>query len=334
VAGWANASTGATAGLCGHNYSSSGMGVRGIEHATGGTNYGVYGESASTSGRGLYGRATNTTGIAFGAYGQSDSTSGIGVYGYASASSGDTYGVYGVANPTGTGSVTAGAYGRSLSDDGFGVAGHNYWGGVGVGAWSFGGNLIEAYAGDYPYGTLRFYVDSSGTVHAVGYQYVAQSLDQAGNQYHTLSGMASPEAWYEDFGSATLAGGQAAVTLEPVFASLVNLETGYHVYVTPLCDEAVVLFVSEKSAKGFTVEGVTLDSKPSQCAFDYRIVAKPLGSEEVRLEVVTLPETVEVEREAEPLPPELPEQPQLPKLEPGQRQPVDGVGLEVGGSDE
>ena len=44
------------------------------------------------------------------------------------------------------------------------MAGHNYYGDVGVGAWSYFGNLIEAYSGDYPGGTLRFYVDQAGNI--------------------------------------------------------------------------------------------------------------------------------------------------------------------------
>jgi hypothetical protein len=35
---------------------------------------------------------------------------------------------------------------------------------------------------------------------------------------------------------------------------------------------------------GFTVKGVGLDGKPSACEFDYRVVAKRLGYEDVRLE--------------------------------------------------
>ena len=65
---------------------------------------------------------------------------------------------------------TYGVYGRSHGQDGesFGVAGHHYWSGVGVGAWSWSGNLIEAYDGDYPGGSLRFYVDQNGNVYLDG----------------------------------------------------------------------------------------------------------------------------------------------------------------------
>jgi hypothetical protein len=45
----------------------------------------------------------------------------------------------------------------------------------------------------------------------------------------------------------------------------------------------VLLYVSQKTADGFTVRGVELDSAPSSCAFDYRVVAKRLGYESIRL---------------------------------------------------
>jgi len=74
----------------------------------------------------------------------------------------------------------------------------------------------------------------------------------------------------------------------------------YHVYLTPLCQEAVLLFVTDKGAAGFTVQGVTLDGKASACGFDYRIVAKQRGYETVRLEEVEIPAPVAVEKEKEP----------------------------------
>ncbi|MFQ5596010.1 MAG: hypothetical protein ACE5HA_17855, partial [Anaerolineae bacterium] len=43
-------------------------------------------------------------------------------------------------------------------------------------------------------------------------------------------------------------------------------------------------FVTAKSVTGFTVRGVTLEGQPARCGVDYRIVAKRLGYENVRLE--------------------------------------------------
>jgi hypothetical protein len=61
----------------------------------------------------------------------------------------------------------------------------------------------------------------------------------------------------------------------------------YHVFVTPLCQEPVLLYVTAKRATGFTVRGGTLDGQPAECAFDYRVAAKRLGYEDVRLEEAT-----------------------------------------------
>ena len=66
---------------------------------------------------------------------------------------------------------------------------------------------------------------------------------------------------------------------------------------TPLCEEPVLLFVTDKNVDGFTVQGVTLDGQATQCAFDYRIVAKRLGYEELRNETLDIPAPVEVGRD-------------------------------------
>ena len=105
----------------------------------------------------------------------------------------------------------------------------------------------------------------------------------------TLYAIESPENWFEDFGTARLINGNATVTLESIFAQTVNLQESYHVFLTPICDEAVLLFVTDKDATGFTVQGVTLSGEQSSCAFDYRIVAKRLGYENRRLESADMP---------------------------------------------
>ena len=101
-----------------------------------------------------------------------------------------------------------------------------------------------------------------------------------------LYAIESPGVWFEDFGSASLVAGEARVAFEPIFAETVNLDANYHVFLTPLGEEPVLLFVTAKSATGFTVRGVTLDGQPAECAFDYRIVAKRQGYEDVRMEQV------------------------------------------------
>jgi len=94
--------------------------------------------------------------------GQTGSLRKGGVYGYSSGN--ESYGVYGRADG---------------SAESYGVAAHHYWNGVGLGVWSFGGDLIHAYDGDTPSTSgIRFKLDNSGnlatsgTVRADNYLYL------------------------------------------------------------------------------------------------------------------------------------------------------------------
>ncbi len=127
-----------------------------------------------------------------------------------------------------------------------------------------------------------FTVSEAGNMWAAGPKSALVETTHHGQRL--LYAVESPEIWFEDLGSGLLMDGEATVAFDPVFAETVNLEKDYHVFVTPLCQEPALLFVTAKSAAGFTVRGVTLNGKPSQCGFDYRVVAKRLGYEDVRLE--------------------------------------------------
>lgn len=190
--------------------------------------------------------------------------------------------------------------GQTYSDFGYGVAGWSYNYGVGVGAWSWGGNLIEAHAGDFLTQNLRFYVDQAGNVHYTGTTMpIAQVPSPTGEKssYVSLYGISAAEAWYEDLGSANLLNGKVTIVIDTLFAKTVSLSDEYQVQVTATCGEPVLLFVSEKTDKSFTVQGVSLDGKASNCGFDYRISAKPLGLEGLRLEAIEIPEPTTVERD-------------------------------------
>lgn len=65
-----------------------------------------------------------------------------------------------------------------------------------------------------------------------------------------------------------------------------------------MCSELIVLAVTGKGPDSFTVQGATLDGKPSTCAFDYRIVARQRGHEGRRLEKIDIPEPVEAQSES------------------------------------
>jgi hypothetical protein len=228
----------------------------------GGTFYGYNGVSGEA------GAVGNV--YAYGVKGQAGTSNARGVYGFANAGGGTTVGVLG----------------RSQSVDGFGLAGENYYSGVGLGVWTSSGNLIEAYDGIFPGGDLRFYLTNDGHVYADGgfSPFSAVNNIQTGETEHrTLHAISSPEVWFEDFGNAQLADGKAVVTIEPVFAQTVNLDA-YHVFLTPLGD--CPLYVAEKTPAAFAVGA--MGGQTCNIAFDYRIVAKRLGYEEVRLETVTL----------------------------------------------
>jgi len=87
--------------------------------------------------------------------------------------------------------------------------------------------------------------------------------------------------WIEDFGTAELVDGQTTVTMEPVFAQMVSL-AAYQVFLTPLGD--CPLYVAAKAPESFTVKA--MGGQKCAIAFDFRVVAKRLGSEGARLEPV------------------------------------------------
>jgi hypothetical protein len=90
----------------------------------------------------------------------------------------------------------------------------------------------------------------------------------------------SAENWFEDAGTAQLVNGAGRVNLESVFGQTVNTSVDYHVFLTPDGD-CKGLYVSAKTASGFEVR--ELSGGTSSVAFEYRIMAKRVGYENVRL---------------------------------------------------
>lgn len=128
---------------------------------------------------------------------------------------------------------------------------------------------------------LVYTVDESGNTVATGTKSAMVHTDTHGDRL--VYATESPEVWLEDVGASHLLGGMVKVAFESVFAQTINPEVPYHVFVTPTADQPVVLFVAEKTTRGFTVKGVGLDGQPVNCAFDYRIIAKRRGHENTRL---------------------------------------------------
>ncbi len=290
IAGYANAASGLAWGVYGQSNSTEGTAVRGHAIAASGLAWGVYGQSNSTEGTAVRGHAIAASGATYGVYGRVDSSAGVAVYGYnSSASSGiAVYGLgpnavvgdsstpnYGAVvgrnlATTGTGS---GVYGSSASTVGRGVYGYaSATSGVPVGV--VGETESPDGFGVYAWGDLG----ASGTKSAV--------VQTPGYGYRRLYALESPEVLFEDVGTAQLVNGRAVVSIDPVFAQTVNLEQPYQVFLTPQGGYCA-LYVAEKTTASFTVRAQ--EGSSCQIAFDYRIIAKRLGYEDVRLEPTQLP---------------------------------------------
>jgi hypothetical protein len=154
----------------------------------------------------------------------------------------------------------------------------------------------------YSNDNMQFYVDRDANEQGVfafigtpgSCQIVAGNLSCSGTKSASvqiaeedrlLYAVESPEVWFEDFGSGTLADGQTTVTFEPLFAQSVNPSVDYYVFLTPLGD-CNGLYVAEKTPTGFTVR--ELNGGTADIAFDYRIVAKRTGYEDVRMELANI----------------------------------------------
>jgi hypothetical protein len=254
-----------------------------VIQSTGRAIYAVISGSEATA---IHGSSSATTGINYAIRGYHYSTSGAA--GYFHADNNDN--------------ECPGAYGRtdgSVSPTSCGVVGQAYYGGIGVGAWSYTGDLFIGYDGTYPYGTLRFYVTNNGTVYADGgyNTYKKVLLPGERKEYRAFNSIQATESWIEDIGTSDLLNGEAIVRIDPIFAQTVNLQDNYKVFVTPVSEEMVYLVVTKKSPGEFVVKGLTLDGRPASCSFDYRIVAKDSEKPHVRMEVVDIPEPVNMPRE-------------------------------------
>src|SRR5580704_4487726 len=113
---------------------------------------------------------------------------------------------------------------------------------------------------------------------------VVATLSSQGAQRVETYAVQSAENWFEDAGTAQLVNGAASVNLEPVFGQTVNAGVEYHVFLTPKGDSEG-LYVSHETPQGFEVHEQR--GGHSSIAFDYRIMAKRVGYEDVRLKNVT-----------------------------------------------
>jgi hypothetical protein len=114
-------------------------------------------------------------------------------------------------------------------------------------------------------------------------------------QYRGMYAVESPECWFEDFGTGTLAGGKADVKLDPLFAQHVRTDS-YHVFLTPH-DPSHHLAATARTGQGFSVAASASADAAAQGTkaadltgtFSYRIVAKRNDIKGERMPVWELP---------------------------------------------
>jgi hypothetical protein len=243
----------------------------------------TYFYSSATDADTLQGIAGSSTGNAVGVYGETDSSAGnaYGVYGNAVASSGNPIGVYGGASSSSFGVGVFGQYGTESTTATNLISG-NFTGGV----WGDGSNITgygvigtvdDGFAGLFennsPDGyetlfvealdgaSLPFYaagpndkyceIDSVGDLGCTGTKNALVPID-GGKRTVAMSAIESPQNWFEDFGSALLAGGVAIVRLDPDFIQTIDTEMDYKVFPVPNGD-CKGLFVTHKTPTSFEV---------------------------------------------------------------------------------
>src|SRR5579863_1281993 len=233
-----------------------------------------------------YGFEEGSTQQTIGVYGYSASNIGFGVYGqdYSASNTGAYLSIYNPAGVWGDSgrAVNAGILGTA--DDGFGAifansspTGYATLGVMDLDTTNSSALLFEAVSDGFG-GECK--IDVNGNLSCNGSVTTPVKV-QGGSRNVALSAIEAPENWFEDAGSGHLSNGGAVVNLEDVFGETVNTEIDYHVFLTPKGD-CEGLYVSNETARGFEVHELRHGS--SNIAFDYRIMAKRRGFENVRLE--------------------------------------------------
>jgi len=255
-------------------------------NSTGSETWGVFGAGASADGiHGITNSTSGSSGVAGIQIGSAPN--GHGVYGKSSAG----IGVYG------TSSTNVGVYGTSAGFDGVeGSATGSDWAGVygngnggNIGVWAESASSGEAlYAQADKSDTSIFYGFNAATGSACAIDADANltCTGSIGSEHRSGDGQRvvayaaeSASATIEDVGTARLNGGTATVRIEPAFASIID-HKWYYVFLTPLGDTRG-LYVSIKTPYAFEVR--ENERGHSSTAFDYRIIAHPLGAGTDRL---------------------------------------------------
>jgi hypothetical protein len=243
--------------------------IKGIVTATSGKYAGVFGSTSGDSGFGLYGKSPNV-GVAGSTDGSSMTGTQVGDAGVWGDAGDDIVFFFSGVLRTADGNM-AGFFDNDSPTNPTILAMNNYSPGSSVtvfeaiGYADQGGCDIDG-AGD---------LSCSGTINGAL---------AAGAQKVSVYATQSTENWLEDAGAGQLLNGSTRIDLDPTFAQTVNTSVSYHVFLTPKGD-CKGLYVSGETAQGFEVH--EMGGGLSNIAFDYRIMAKRNGFENVRLADVT-----------------------------------------------
>lgn len=261
----------------------------------------VEGNSTGTSTWGVYGLSATADGV----HGVTAATNGnSGASGISTGTSGSAHGVYGRSSNGqgvyGTSSTDNGVEGHSSGSGGSGIAG------IQIGTSSGSGDGVYAESADSTnfYEALEAKADSSNTYIFEGFNAKTDGLCtidynaalactggatvknvrtrhvNASGQRVLAYAAESASATIDDVGTARMVGGAASVALHADFARVIDGNSPYYVFLTPLGDTRG-LYVSLKTATGFQVRET--GGGHSSLSFDYRIVGHPLDAQSDRL---------------------------------------------------
>jgi hypothetical protein len=224
-----------------------------------------------------------TTKEDIGVWAFTDSPAGMGVYGNTVLASSTalwsgTPGVWGDSSSnvgvSGTSDINYGVVGATSDDSSGGFAG-----GIFINYNSAGGEpVLYAYAPNNNHNLCT--MDTNGNLGCTGSKSAVVPVD-GGSRKVALYAIEGPENWFEDAGSGHLSNGESVINLENTFGQTVNTDIEYHVFLTPNGD-CKGLYVAQKSPTSFVVR--ELGGGTSSIDFDYRIMAKRKGYENIRLE--------------------------------------------------
>jgi hypothetical protein len=249
-----NSSNANTVGLYGV---SAGTAV--VGKTTGGSgNSGIAGINlgASGEGQGVYGYSSNGSGV----YGSSVAGGAAGVAGYQlNEYSSSGYGLYG---------ESADATGNYTVIQGQGDTGTTYLFAVRDNADGGSSCIIDPVANLFCSGVTEVKTVRTRHLTSSGQRVLAYAAESA-------------SATLDDVGTARMVDGVANVIIDRAFASTIDRNSAYHVFVTPLGESRGWLYVTSKTPAGFQVREA--QGGRSTLSLDYRIVAHPLDAKNDRL---------------------------------------------------